>query len=1005
MNKVSCIISVSVMAICALFTGAVALAQDAGRATTPPLTDFVSFAGMNHKGHQLAFSDASPLLKLTDGRQMEAASTFSHDRRNIAAFHAAFTYQAAKLANGGGDGVALVFQNDPRGIRAVGATGDALGYRGIIRSAAFEINLYNGTRPRTESEGLSQGITTGMLPPGDHQGINFRAAGATGRYDSTGEVDLRSGHPIRIQLRYNGLTLKARLHDEITGQTFTWSKQLDIPLAVDGNTAYVGFTGASGDATAVQTISDFSFQSYMPTPALSHQLPANMVNAFIGTGAGPGGSINLFPGPSMPFGMVQLSPDTEASGYGYHYYQPDIQGFSMTHMSGPGCNNEGDVFFTATTGAVHTQIKNFQSTYSHAMESAQPGYYQVKLLRWGIHAQLTATNRCGVAKFTFPAGKQANILIPISHTLNYTVASHVRIVNNHEIAGYVADHCFCGNNQSYKVHFVMTFSKPFAVSGTWSGEKGVGKLHVDSDHVRQTGHNQWVGAYASWPALSRAQSITVRVGISYVDLAGAKNNLRQEVADKSFTAIRRAALNTWNHALSVIHVSGGLPSQREVFYTALYHSMLMPSIFSDADGRYLGFDNKIHHVAAGHYIYCNYSGWDIYRSEMPLLALIAPKRMEDMCQSIVLMYQQGGWIDRWPQINHYTNIMCGSPLTTVMCMAYIDGLHDFNIQAGWQGMFKDATQAPPPGRPYQGERNIQWINKLHFDPDNYEAYGSVSQIQEDCVAYASLYYLAKELGKTRAAELFHQRALYFQNVFDHQDRDFRPRLSNGQWRKAFKRTQSRGFVEGSGWQYQWLAPCDMHWLVHAVGIARFNRRLERFFSYKTPGWKAQYYNPYNETDLEAPFEFNFSGKPWRTQYAVRRVLRENYTLSSNGIPGNDDCGEMSSWAVMSMMGIYTIDPASGAYELCSPAFPRISIRLHAPYTGGRFVITTTAKPAFTPYIQSVKLNGNAQNADWINVKALTAGGRLAFTLGKSPNRNWGGKPDEAPPSLGRSSQK
>ena len=206
-------------------------------------------------------------------------------------------------------------------------------------------------------------------------------------------------------------------------------------------------------------------------------------------------------------------------------------------------------------------------------------------------------------------------------------------------------------------------------------------------------------------------------------------------------------------------------------------------------------------------------------------------------------------------------------------------------------------------------------------------------------------------------------------MFDHKDHDFRPRLSNGQWRKPFKLTQSHGFVEGSAWHYQWLAPGDMAWLVHAVGTSRFNRRLEHFFSYKTPGWMAQYYNPYNETDLEAPFEFNFSGKPWRTQYVVRRVLRQNYTLSSNGIPGNDDCGEMSSWAVMSMMGLYTVDPASGAYELCSPDFPKISIHLHAPYTGGRFVITTTAKPAFTPYIQTVKLNGVVHGQNWINIKA------------------------------------
>ncbi len=993
------------------------------------VSDFSSFAPINTKGQQTGLSVDGSLLTLTDGRANTAASIFGHSRKNISAFRVAFTYQATKLgggANGGGNGMALVFQNDPRGVKALGAHGDGLGYRGIRRSVAFEINLCNGGNAPTHSLGFSQDVVTGALPPGDHQGINLRAYGATGRYDSTGAVNLRSGDPIRIRLTYNGMTLQARLKDEISQRMFVWKKTLDIPLAMGGDDAYLGFTGSSGAATATQTVRDFSFQSETPATATQQRQSAvNEVDPFIGTGAGPGGSMNVFPGPSMPFGMVQLSPDTEIPGVGYHYYQRHIQGFSMTHMSGPGCPNEGDVFFTATTGPVHTQIKNFQSVYSHRQESGKPGYYQVKLLRWDINAQLTATDHCGLAKFTFPAGKQANILIPISHTLNYTAASHVRIVNHREITGYVVNHCFCGNWQTYKVHFIMQFSKPFVSFGTWNGQKGVGTLHADTHAVWQTRHNQWIGTYASWPAANQPQSVTVRVGISYVDLAGAENNLMQEAADKSFSTIRQAAFHTWNHALSVIQVAGGRPSQRIEFYTALYHSLLMPGIFSDADGRYLGFDGKIHHIAAGHHVYCNYSGWDIYRSEMPLLALIEPQRMEDMCQSIVLDYQQGGWMPRWPQINHYTNVMCGSPLTTVMCTAYLDGLHGFDINTAWRGMFKDATTAPPSvhtnpidvrvawsgggkpavqclvtkQHPYAGESHINWINKLHFDPDDHDRYGSVSQIQEDCIAYASLYYLAESLGKTHDANILYQRALYYRNVFDHADHVFRPRLSDGQWRRPFNLTQSHGFIEGSAWQYQWLAPCDLAWLVHAVGQARFNRRLGSFFTYQRPGWIAQYYNPYNETDLEAPFEFNFSREPWMTQYVVRRVLRQNYTLSPNGIPGNDDCGEMSSWAVMSMMGLYSVDPASGAYELCSPEFPKIVIHLHTPYTGGRFIIRTTPKPAFTPYIQSVKLNGHIHRVDWMTFQTIAAGGRLAIGLGTTPNKKWASAPTDAPPSI------
>lgn len=797
--------------------------------------------------------------------------------------------------------------------------------------------------------------------------------------------------------------------------------------------------------------------------------PAASVNPFIGTGTGPGGTINLFPGPSMPFGMVQLSPDTEDNGYGYHYNQPDIQGFSTTHMSGPGCPNEGDVFFTATTGPIKTALTQFESPFSHSQESAAPGYYRVLLSRWDINAQLTSTDRTGLAEFTFPSGKPENILIPISHTLNYTAGAEVRINGDREITGYVADRAFCGNQQTYKVYFVMTFSRPFSSFGTWSGNKpeGPGTLSSRSRQVTQTRHGQWVGAYASWPASSHSQSITVKVGISYVDLAGAVNNLKAESAGKTFNQVRSDAWNAWNKALGVIQVTGGTATERRVFYTALYHSLMMPSIFSDVDGRYLGFDHKIHHVAPGHLVYCNWSGWDIYRSEMPLLALIEPRRAEDMAQSVVLMYQQGGWIGRWPQINLYTNVMAGSPLTTVLSTDWLDGLHGFDMKAAWPGMLKDATEAPPAGKPYKGEAGINWINKLHFVPNDKVSYGSVSQIQEDCIAYASLYYLAKDLGKTQDAKMLYQRALYYRDVFDHQDRFFRPRNADGKWtpyfdparengpnihnlvrnmnpelqkkierayhhmrgmslaerqqflqssevRKNFSSQQQgllknisrlmipTGFIEGSGWHYQWLAPADMAWLVHAVGKDTFNQRLLRFFSYAQPGWSGQYYNPYNETDLEAPFEFNFSGEPWETQRVVRRVLKENYTTSVNGIPGNDDCGEMSSWGVMSMMGIYTVDPASRAYELASPVFSKVVIHLRAPYSGKNFTIETSSKPEANPYIQSVKLNGKTHNQNWIPFSDISSGGTLQFALGSKPNKSWGAAPNDAPPSISES---
>ncbi len=754
---------------------------------------------------------------------------------------------------------------------------------------------------------------------------------------------------------------------------------------------------------ALQTVALLILLAMLPYAAMAqNSAAASAVNPIIGTGDGPGGGINLFPGPAMPFGMVQLSPDTESHGYGYHYGQYAIQAFTMTHMSGPGCPNEGEVSFTATTGPVHTLVEDFGSAFSHSEESAAPGYYQVNLLQWDIDARLSATDHTGIAQFTFPAGVPANILVPISRTLNFTTAASIQVVGDHQLEGYVENHAFCGNKQAYKVYFVMDFSQPFSQFGAWSDANGrkPGTVEEGARTATQTIFGQWAGAYATWPAQTHPQTITAKVAISYVDLDGARNNLKVESAGKDFSAIHAEAQAAWNRALSTIEVTGGTPAQRTVFYTALYHSLLIPSIFSDADGRYLGFDGNVHQVEQGHHVYANYSGWDIYRSEMPLIAMVEPSRMQDMAQSIVLMYQQGGWIGRWPQMNLYTNVMAGSPLTVSLAAAWLDGLHGFDIKSAWQGMLEDATQAPPPGHPYTGEDAIDWINKVHYAPDDKTSYGSVSQIQEDAVAYASLYRLALDMGKTDDAKMLYSRAIDERNVFNPDDRFFRPRNADGQWVPDFDPAQNdHGFIEGTGWHYQWLAPSDMAWLVHAVGPDLFNQRLTEFFNYKIPSWYNQFYNPYNETDLEAPFEFNFSGRPWETQRVVRRVLNENYTATPDGIPGNDDLGEMSSWAVLSMMGIYSVDPASLAYELSGPVFPKVVLNLHSPYPGKTFTFVAAGAAGDAPYIQSVELNGHTHSQNWISFHDIAAGGTLHFKLGPKPNQSWGAAPDDAPPSL------
>jgi predicted alpha-1,2-mannosidase len=730
--------------------------------------------------------------------------------------------------------------------------------------------------------------------------------------------------------------------------------------------------------------------------------PASDVNPFVGTGRSAGSpyanasDVNLFPGAVMPFGMVQLSPDTENNGFGYHYGQDTMQGFSMTHMSGAGCPNSGEVFFTPTTGPVDGQVSDYASPYSHDRESASPGFYQVHLSRWNADVELSATTRTGSARMTFPGGQAANLLIPISHTLNHTMASSVHIVDDHKIEGYVVNRVFCRRTATYKVHFVMTFDRPFSTFGTWEGKQAI---QTNNRSAEQADDTKQIGAYVTWPATAKSQTVTAHIAISYVDSAGAEKNLKAEASGKTFDQIHTAATKSWNDELNLIEVSGGTARDRRVFYTSLYHALLMPSTMSDADGRYIGFDDKIHSVAAGHDVYGNYSGWDIYRNQMPLVAMIEPRRMEDMAQSVVLQYQQGGWIGKWPQANRYTNVMVGSPLTVILATAWLDGLHGFDMDTGWKGMLVDATQAAPPGKPYEGETGIDWINRLHFAPDDQIKHGSVSQLLENTIAYASLYRVAVDLGKKDEAKMLYDRALYYRNTFNPEDRFFRPRNADGKWVEPFDPTQNKGFVEGSAWHYQWAAPWDMKWLINAVGKDLFNERLISFFDYKKPSWTAKYYNPYNETDLQAPFEFNFSGQPWRAQKAVRRVLEENYQDTPDGAPGNDDCGAMSSWAVLSMMGIYSVDPASLAYELVSPTFSKVVVNLRAPYKGKAFTITTSPDPQNNPYIQSVELNGNKYSRNWIPFQAISSGSSLHFSLGTKPDLSWGTAPSDIPPSL------
>ncbi len=954
---------------------------------------FEGFAAVNTAGTSSKLKKSKTILILTDGKRNEATSCFFPTRQRVGAFRAAFTYQAKVPSGGGGDGVALVLQRDPRGVRALGGNGGNLGLGG-------QNNSINGSYA-LELDVLSNGIS--LL------GMN----GQTGPFTPVSPVNLSSGDLIRVTAIFNGVILRVTLADMKTHAIY----RMTSPFAPENRRAYVGFTGASGAATAVQKISHFTFVSLQPRRVATLTLPqlrrmlglpeimpgksgraplTAFVNPFIGT-ANTGAE---FPGPVMPFGMVQISPDTRPRSMGYYYRDSRILGFSMLHMSGVGMNDEGDVFFTATTGSVNTQ--HYTSRFSHRQESAQVGYYQVRLLTPNVNVELTSATRASMARFTFPSGKRANLLIPISHTMTRTRAAQVRIAGPREVEGLVTSRCMAQGSPYYTVYFVMQFSSPFWRYGTWKANK---ERTSGSGQAMQSGVGQpHVGAYVSWSPQG-PRIITVKIGISYVSIDDARKNLAAELGGKSFNQVRQAAMQAWNHILHRISVHGGTAAQKMIFYTALYHSLLMPSIFSDVNGRYIGFDNRIHDLSPGGIQYTDYSGWDIYRDEVPLLALVAPGRMEQMCQSLVRDVRQGGWMPRWPEANKYTNIMVGSPLTTVICTAWEYGLHDFNMKAAYRAMFKDATEPAPPGKAYTGETGIAYMNKLHYIPTDSGIGGSVSKTEEGCYAYSALARVARDLGRTADARRLRHRAMYWINLFDPTTKFMRPRLKNGRWASPFNPAArpftfaAHPYVEGPAWEYQWYVPQDIAGLIQRMGQHRFIQRLNRFFHYITLEWSGRYYNAYNEPDIEAPFLYDYCRQPWKTQELVRRLVQQDYNVTPTGLAGNDDCGAMSSWVIFSMMGMYPADPGRPAFELCSPVFRHVVIHLRSPYRGKTFTINSPKASARNQYIQSVTLDGTPSPHCWIKQAAIVRGGSMFVALGDKPDRHWGSAPDDRPPSM------
>jgi predicted alpha-1,2-mannosidase len=728
--------------------------------------------------------------------------------------------------------------------------------------------------------------------------------------------------------------------------------------------------------------------------------PASVVNPFIGTS----NSADDFPGADMPFGMVQWSPDTPSRplGGGYEFNDSAITGFSLTHLSGPGCGADGDVPILPTVGAVSTSATD---SFSHANESANAGMYSVALDN-GVKTELTATLRSGMARFTFPSTTQANLIFKLNGSQNGDSASSWTIVNNTEVSGSVTSGHFCGAGFTYTMFFDIVFDQPFATNGTAAvpavpatPSVSVSKLHgmPPAAPMAITPAAGPANGFVTFNTTGN-RVVQAKVGVSYVSVANAAANRNAENPGAfNFTSTQQAAHSAWNSVLGRVQIAGGTTAQQQVFYTALYHSLLHPNVFSDSNGQYIGFDNQVHTVSAGHSAqYANFSGWDIYRTQAQLSALVAPTQTSDIAQSMLNDYAQSGQLPKWAQNNGETFVMVGDPADEIIADYFAFGARNFDTSTALTDMLHEAvaTNNVRPGLNYLNSPGYVASNGT-FGCCNF--YGPVStQLEYDSADFA-LSAFAGANGDTADQALYSARAQDWRNTFNTSSGMMQPKLANGSW-ATFNPTSSNpadGFVEDTSWQYTGMVPFNVAGLVAAKGG---NSAMINYLNTVLAGFKGAngiQSDMTNEPSLYLPWEFDYVGQPYRTQQVVRQIQDQIWSDTPGGLAGNDDLGTMSAWFVWSALGMYPETPGTSDLALGSPMFTQTIITLPS---GNTLTINAPAAADNAPYIQSATFNGAAWNNAFAPTTAITSGGTLNYAMGTSANTSWATAASSAPPS-------
>jgi len=706
---------------------------------------------------------------------------------------------------------------------------------------------------------------------------------------------------------------------------------------------------------------------------------AEYVNPFIGTG----GHGHTYPGAAVPFGMVQLSPDTRLTGWdgcsAYHYSDSIIYGFSHTHLSGTGCSDYGDILLMPFVGPINLKNTEYASSFNHKNEIASPGYYSVFLDKYQVKVELTVTKRAGFHKYTFPENKNAGIIIDLQHR-DEVIDSYIEIVNNKEIKGMRRSKAWAADQY---VYFVVKFSKPFESYGIALNDS------IKADIKKGEGKN--VKAYFTFKTANN-EVVYVKVGISAVSTDGAYKNLDSEISDWNFEQIKANAKAEWNKELSKIEVDGGSKEQTTVFYTSLYHAMLNPNIYSDVDGQFRGTDLKIHQ-AKGFDYYTVFSLWDTYRAEHPLFTIIDQKRTSDFINTFINQYIYGGILPVWELSGNETYCMIGYHSIPVIVDAFVKGITGFDALKALEAMKYSAEL---------DKNGLNFYKKYGFIPSELES-ESVSRTLEYAYDDWCIAQMALKLGKMNDYLTYIKRAQYYKNIYD-PTTDFMRAKFNGGWYKPFEPAEvNSNYTEANAWQYSFYVPQDIIGLSKLMGgkqmlanklngLFTTNNQLSGREQPDITGLIGQYAHG-NEPSHHMAYLYDYVNMPWKTQELVSKIMNEMYTTKEDGLCGNEDCGQMSAWYVMSAMGFYAVCPGNDVYAIGSPLFEKITIHLE---NGKKFIIKANHRSEKKFYIQSATLNGENYNKCFLLHSDIMKGGELIFTMGNKPNKKWGSNEEDIP---------